>query len=64
LETAKAILEVDPAARLIVASGYSNNPVMANYRQHGFSAALAKPYRLEDISIVLEKVLREDDGAR
>jgi PAS domain S-box-containing protein len=64
LETAKAILEVDPAARLIVASGYSNNPVMANYRQDGFAAALAKPYRLEDISSVLEKVLCEDDGAR
>lgn len=64
METAKAILEVDPAARLIVASGYSNNPVMANYRQEGFSAALAKPYRLEDISSVLEKMLREDDGAR
>jgi len=64
LETAKAILEVDPAARLIVASGYSNNPVMANYRQHNFTAALAKPYRLNDISTVLEKVLRKDDGTR
>jgi len=60
LETAKAILEIDPTARLIVASGYSNNPVMANYRQHGFAAALAKPYRLEDIGSVLEKVLHED----
>ncbi len=58
LETAKAVLEDDPAARLIVASGYSNNPVMANYRQHGFAAALTKPYRLEDISSELEQVLR------
>jgi PAS domain S-box-containing protein len=64
LETAKSVLEIDPGVRLIVASGYSNNPVMANYRQYGFVAALTKPYRLEDISSELEKVLREDDGAR
>ncbi|MGA7826022.1 MAG: ATP-binding protein, partial [Geobacteraceae bacterium] len=61
LDTAKAILEVDPTARLIVASGYSNNPVMANYWQHGFVAAFAKPYRLEDISSELEKVLNGGD---
>jgi two-component system cell cycle sensor histidine kinase/response regulator CckA len=57
VETAKAVLEVDPAARLIVASGYSNNPVMADYQQHGFAAALAKPYRLEEISGELEKII-------
>ncbi len=62
LDTAKAVLEVDPTARLIVASGYSNNPAMANYRQHGFVAALAKPYRLEDISSELEKVLNGSDA--
>jgi PAS domain S-box-containing protein len=60
LETAKNVLAIDPAARLIVASGYSNDPVMANYRQHGFAAALTKPYRLEDISSELGKVLRGD----
>ena len=62
LDTAKAVLEVDPSARLIVASGYSNNPVMANYWQHGFVAAFAKPYRLEDISSELEKVLNGGDA--
>ncbi len=63
LETAQALRALDGAVRLIVASGYSTNPVMANFRQHGFAAALAKPYRMEDISRELEKVLREDDGA-
>lgn len=60
LETAQAIRALDGAARLVVASGYSTNPVMANYRQYGFAAALAKPYRLEDISRELEKVMRGD----
>jgi PAS domain S-box-containing protein len=57
LDAAKAILEFDSAARLMVASGYSNDPVMANYRKYGFVAALPKPYRLEDVSAGLSKVL-------
>jgi PAS domain S-box-containing protein len=54
---AKTILEFDPTARLIVASGYSTNPVMANYREYGFAAALMKPYRLDDVGSMLQKVL-------
>jgi CheY-like chemotaxis protein len=58
-EAAKIILELDPAARLIVASGYSNNPVMANFRESGFAAALMKPFRLEDVGTTLQKVLED-----
>jgi hypothetical protein len=27
-----------------VASGYSDNPVLADFQGHGFSAVLSKPY--------------------
>ncbi len=39
----------DPHARAIVCSGYSNDPVMANYRDYGFCAALSKPYDFEQL---------------
>jgi two-component system cell cycle sensor histidine kinase/response regulator CckA len=42
-------LEEDPEARLIVASGYSNDPVLAEYRKHGFRAAVAKPFSLKEL---------------
>ncbi len=58
LEAAKAILKFDPAARLIVASGYSTDPVMAHFRAYGFMAALAKPFQLEEIHSELAKVIR------
>jgi PAS domain S-box-containing protein len=58
LDAARAILRFDPAARLIVASGYSTDPVVANYRDYGFVAALAKPYRMEDISTELARILK------
>jgi PAS domain-containing protein len=54
----QALLDGVPAARLIVASGYSTDPVVANYRDYGFVAALAKPYRMEDISTELARILK------
>lgn len=53
------ILEIDPTARGIVSSGYSSDPVMANFRAHGFRGMLAKPYRVSDLSRTLREVLAE-----
>jgi two-component system, cell cycle sensor histidine kinase and response regulator CckA len=52
-EAARQILEVDPAARLIVSSGYSNDPVLAEYRDYGFYAVLPKPYMVQELERVL-----------
>jgi len=57
LEAAQRIMEIDREARLIVSSGYSNDPVMANYRAYGFAGFLIKPYRIDDLSQVLNRVL-------
>jgi PAS domain S-box-containing protein len=48
-ETAQKILQLDPEAKLIVASGYSNDPVMAEYSEYGFRAAVAKPFTLKEL---------------
>ena len=48
-EAVKEILKINPEASVIVTSGYSNNPVMANYSQYGFCAAVIKPYRLNEV---------------
>jgi PAS domain S-box-containing protein len=56
LEAASRILALDPSAWLVVSSGYSNDPVMSNYGGYGFSEALLKPFRLEDLAAVLAKL--------
>ncbi|MDD3814966.1 MAG: ATP-binding protein, partial [Desulfocapsaceae bacterium] len=56
-ETAQILLQQDPGACLIVASGYSNDPVMANYRDFGFQAAVSKPFDLEGLSKAIEQAL-------
>ena len=51
------ILALDPSAAVIVSSGYSNDQVIAQFRQYGFQGAVCKPYRLQDLSAILHEVL-------
>jgi len=58
-EAAERILAIDPEARLLVSSGYSNDPVLANYEKYGFSGAVAKPYRAVDLKNALNSLLKQ-----
>jgi PAS domain S-box-containing protein len=55
-EAIKILSEFDPAIKAIVSSGYSNDPVMANYRDFGFCGVVAKPYTVEDLSEVISGI--------
>lgn len=57
--TIKKLLEIDPKVRAIVSSGSLNDPIMADFKKYGFKALLPKPYRLDDISQVLNEVIGE-----
>jgi PAS domain S-box-containing protein len=56
-EAAQKLLQIDPKAKIIVASGYSNDPVMADYKKYGFSGSLAKPFDLNELSNAIASVL-------
>ena len=56
-EAVREILAIDPDARVIVASGYFNDPVMANFREHGFMAAVSKPFKLDELQRAIASVL-------
>jgi PAS domain S-box-containing protein len=58
-EVVKEMLSLDPHLRAIVVSGYSNDPVLANYEDYGFKGRVAKPFNLIDLSIVLNSVIGE-----
>ena len=54
----KKLLEVDPEVKAVVSSGYSNDPVMANFRHYGFKAVLKKPFLPREMNSVLRDLLR------
>lgn len=56
-EVVKILGHLDPHLKAIVSSGYSDDPVVANYRKYGFTASLSKPYDLESLQRLLEQVL-------
>jgi signal transduction histidine kinase/ActR/RegA family two-component response regulator len=48
-ETIGKLRELDPDVKAIVVSGYSNDPVMANYKEYGFASAFPKPFKIKDL---------------
>jgi PAS domain S-box-containing protein len=57
VECLRRLRQRDPGARVIASSGYSNDPVMADYGRYGFDAAITKPYRLEELSRAVHRVI-------
>jgi len=51
------LIEIDPEVKAIVSSGYSNDPVMSDFRKYGFSGVIAKPYKIKDLSEALHGML-------
>lgn len=58
-ETIQKLLEIDPQVKAIVSSGYSNDPIMANFRNYGFRSIISKPYNIKDLSSVLHDLLKD-----
>ena len=60
-EAINGLIEIDSAVKAIVTSGYSNDPVMANFKDYGFSGVIPKPYDVEDLSEKLTEILSTSD---
>lgn len=63
-ETIKRLLEIDPEVKAIVSSGYSNDPIMAEFSEYGFMDVIAKPYRIEELSRALHQLIMRNSEAR
>ena len=56
-EAIERLREVAPDVRAIVASGYSNDPVLADHRRYGFVERISKPFKPEELIRVLARAL-------
>jgi len=57
MEAVRILREQGFPFKAIVISGYSNDPVMSDYKNYGFDAYIAKPFTSEDLLSVVKKVL-------
>ena len=51
------IMRIDPGVKAIVSSGYSDDPIMANPGDFGFSGVLPKPYQPKQLLGLVRSVL-------
>ncbi len=63
-QTIKELLKIDPDVKAIVASGYSSDPVMANYRDYGFVGAIRKPFSPEKLTKLVYEAIGQGTHSR
>lgn len=51
------ILAIDSEAKVFVSSGYSVDPIMVNFQDHGFSGVICKPFDMADMQKTLSPLL-------
>ncbi len=56
-EAIKKLKKIDPDICAIVSSGYSTDPVMADYIKFGFKGFAVKPYGIEELATAIKSVL-------
>ncbi|MGQ9610957.1 MAG: PAS domain S-box protein [bacterium] len=56
-ETIKRLIDIDPEVKAIVSSGYSNDPVIENYRQIGFKGFIYKPYSSRELINIVDYLI-------
>jgi PAS domain S-box-containing protein len=49
-------LSIDRDIKVIVSSGYTNDPVMVDFASYGFSGAMPKPYNVEELNSKIREI--------
>lgn len=59
MDDQESILKIDTEAKVVVSSGYSNDPIMANFKNYGFVGVIPKPYSRKQMTELLNNLLGE-----
>jgi PAS domain S-box-containing protein len=49
---------IDPDVKAVVSSGYSSESIFSDYERFGFRGYIQKPFRLEDLGDILDRLIR------
>ncbi len=60
VEAIQELLIVDSGVKAVVSSGYSTDPVLANYELYGFKGFIKKPFRIADLTKIVRDVVAGD----
>lgn len=58
-EAAQEVLKLDKKAKLVVSSGYSDDPIMADFGKYGFAASVGKPFEFSELEQTIHSVINK-----
>jgi len=64
VKTIPELLKINPDAKVVVSSGYSNDPVMSDCQSYGFCGVLEKPYSTDQMAELLNNIIGEKGHSR
>ena len=61
-EAIQHLRKLDPHLKALVTSGYSDDPILADFQTYGFQGILVKPYKIIDLAKTLESLCISPDS--
>ena len=61
-DTLKELQLIDPEVKAVACSGYSEDPVIANFKEYGFRGAFTKPFSKAKLNDLLTKILSASEN--
>lgn len=58
-EAIEKLHKIDPDVKAIVSSGYSIDPIIAQYTEYGFCGVVSKPYTIKELSETVRKIISD-----
>ncbi len=58
-QTMQKLMEIDTDFKSIVTSGYSNDPIVYDYKKYGFDNIILKPYNLEELEMMIKNLIND-----
>jgi PAS domain S-box-containing protein len=62
-DAVKNLHAIAPDAKVIVSSGYSRDPIMAEYEKYGFCGVVCKPYNVHELGGEIARIMKKKNQA-
>jgi two-component system, cell cycle sensor histidine kinase and response regulator CckA len=59
-ETIQKLREINPDIPIIICTGHPNDPIVADFKSHGFSGVLIKPFTKNELGLLMAGILLEN----
>lgn len=60
-QTIAELRKINPDVKIIICTAYPHDPIIADFKVHGFRGVLIKPFTIDDLGFLLADIFREEE---